>query len=546
MNHSSLPRLLRTIAPAFAMAMFLTAGCGKPSQEQLEAGGTNPQPVKQELVRGSYAEPTSLDPHIGIGNEIFILRDLREGLVSTSADGKLIPAVAERWETVDNLVFTFYLRREARWSNGDPVTAHDFVFSWRRLVSPEIASPYGWYLGGAGIENATEINQGLMSPESLGVTALDDHTLQVKLAEPVAYFVDMLTHTTTHPLHSETLEKYGKDSTKPGILISNGPFQLSTWVVNERIELTQNPHYWDQESVKIDKVTYLPIHDPGAELQRYLAGELDITYVIPPNQISRLLNESPEEVHLDPFLGTRYILFNTQKPPFNDVRLRKALAYAIDRTTIAKKVEGAGEVPSYSLIPPGYLSTSLPETHWENWTQSEREERARSLYREAGYSQDNPLKIRYLGKGRLATGLAAMWKRVLGVETVVESQEFKVFLNTLAEGEFEIAAGTWWGDYNEPSTMLNLMLTGGGTNFSGYSNSEYDALMQFSKHTAEAKDRDALYAKAETLLAEDMPIAPVYQFTTARLVKPHVGGCKGHPLNHLNSKNLWLREVAKE
>ncbi|WP_237068333.1 peptide ABC transporter substrate-binding protein [Microbulbifer guangxiensis] len=498
--------------------------------------------IDQELVRGSYDEPTSLDPQIGMGNEIYIHRDLLEGLVSVDADGELAPAVAERWETADGLTYTFTLRRDARWSNGDPVTAHDFVFSWQRLVDPATASPYGWYLGAAGIAHAAAINRGEVQPESLGVAALDDHTLQVTLSEPTGYFVDMLTHTSTFPLPARTVRKHGNGWARPGKHVGNGPFQLAEWVVNERIVLESNPYYWDRESVKLQKVTFLPIRDAAAELKRYLAGELDITYQIPESQISRLREEFPDHLHLEPFLGTRFIWFNTRHQPLNDPRVRKALAYAIDRKTITQQVMGTGEVPSFTLTPPGYLGNSDFEAGWGQWTQVEREERARELYEQAGYSADNPLHIEMIGNGRISIALAAMWKRVLGVEaTLGAAQEFKVYLKNLDEGNFQVATGTWWGDYIEPSTMLNLMLTGAGTNSSGYANRTFDALMNASKHEQDEKKRMALYQQAEEILAEDMPIAPLFQFTSARLAKPYVAGYRAHPLNHLSSKSLWIQ-----
>ena len=527
-----------------ALTVALNTGCDRHSQNQFESQATIVNQAKKELVRGNLAEPTSLDPQIGIGNEIFIIRDLHEGLVSLSSEGKILPAAAERWETRDGLVYTFFLRKDAYWSNGDPVTAHDFVFSWRRLTDPETGAPYGWYLGGAGVKNATEINLGSMPPESLGVAAIDDHTLQVTLAKPVAYFLDMLVHKSTFPVHPGTIKQYGDNWAKQGQHVGNGPFKLSKWVVNERIELVPNTYYWDRESVRLEKVTFLPISDPGAELQRYLAGEIDITYRIPGNQTSRLLEARPNELKLDPFLGTGFILFNMQKPPFDDVRLRKALAYAVDREIITEKVINKGEIASYTLIPPGYLDEKSTQDTWKQWPQNEREARARALYREAGYSIEDPLEVTFLGAGNFPVAIASMWKQVLGINTSIETQEFKSFLKTLESGNFQVATGVWWGDYNEPSTMLKLLLADGGTNFSGYRNKEYDALIQTSKYTANIDQRLKFYAQAESLLAEDMPISPLFQFTSARLVKTKIGGYKPHPLNYLASKDLWLRSDA--
>ncbi|WP_346836851.1 peptide ABC transporter substrate-binding protein [Microbulbifer sp. SAOS-129_SWC] len=534
-----------------AAALSLTlAACGGQ-----EAPG-KPKPVvkldptqlaaKQEIVRGNGAEPQSLDPHKMSGTiEAQILRDLLEGLVNSAPDGSTVPAVAKNWDTKDNKTFIFHLRHDARWSNGDPVTAHDFVYSWRRLVNPATASPYAWYLPADKVKNADAIVHGKKSPDTLGVEALDDYTFKVELEQPVAYFVDTLVHNSVAPVHKASIEKYGEEWTRPGHFVGNGAYKLSKWVVNERIELVRNDKYWDNAHTRLNKVTYLPIPSANAELSRYLAGEIDMTYSVPAEQAKRIRTEFPGQLRTVPYIGTYYYEFNTRRAPFDNVDVRKALAYAINRDIIAYKVIGLGQKPAYTLTPEAVKNFTPPKTQWAQWSQEQREQKARELYAKAGYSKDHPLKLKLLyntddNHRKIAIAVAAMWKLALGVQVTLENQEWKSYLSTLDEGNFDVTRYAWIGDYNEPSTMLKVLLTGGGSNHARYANSEYDALLSQSTSEANPADRAKYYARAEELLARDMPIMPIYQYVTQHVVKPYVGGYPENPLDYQYSKDMWI------
>ena len=543
----------RTIQQVLALAaigsLSLLISCSKPAGEN-EIPSSDSKTLahkvfKQELVRGGASEPKSLDPQIGYGTEMFILRDLHEGLVESGPDGKTIPAVAERWESDDNRVYRFYLRENAKWSNGDPVTAEDFVFSWRRLVSPDTGSKYSWYLEAAGVQNAGDVIKGDKPPESLGVRSIDDRILEVTLERPLTYFVDMLVHASTYPLHPSTVNKHGSNWPRLGTHIGNGAFQISDWVVNEKIVLTRNPFYWNSGSVKIQKVTYLPISDAQAEIARYMAGDLDINYQLNYSQVKNIYDSLQEDVNISPMLGTRTLQFNTKSPPLNDLRLRKALSLSIDRELIVKKVTRMGEIPSFTLTPLNIDGIADPELSWAQWSQAERENEARKLYSEAGYSLSNPLKLRLLyatGGKTFPLAVSAMWKRVLGAEVTLENTEFSVFIQNLEKSNYQTASVGWIGDYAEPSTMLNAMRGGAGTNFSGFSKTEYDEILNKAASEVDPGIRAQLYAEAERLLATYVPISPIYQFTNARLVKPYVNGYSDHPMMLLPSKNLWISE----
>ncbi|WP_035049598.1 peptide ABC transporter substrate-binding protein, partial [Musicola paradisiaca] len=302
---------------------------------------------RQEIVRHIKDEPASLDPVKAVGlPEIQVIRDLFEGLVNQDEHGNPIPGVAERWQTSDNRTFIFTLRNNARWSNGDPVTARDFVYSWQRLVAPENTSPFAWFARLAGIVNADEILSGKLPADRLGVVALDDHTLKVQLVRPIPYFVNLAANFSLFPVHQATVEKFGKDWTKPGNLVGNGAFQLQDRVVNEKLELIPNAYYWDHAHTLLAKVTFVPINQESNATKRYQAGDIDITESFPKNLYPKLLKDIPGQVFTPDQLGTYYYAFNTQRGPTSDARVRQALSYAIDRQIIAEKVLGTGEKPA--------------------------------------------------------------------------------------------------------------------------------------------------------------------------------------------------------
>ncbi|MBW3164533.1 ABC transporter substrate-binding protein [Ferrimonas balearica] len=501
----------------------------------------------QELVRGNGSEPASLDPQKVEGTTgSTITKDLFEGLVQQDADGNIIPAQATHWEvSEDNKTFTFHLREGIKWSNGDPVTAHDFVFGFRRAVDPATASRYAWYLEIATVTNASKIILGEMPPETLGARAVDDRTFEVTLEKPVPYFVRMLAHQNTFPAPQKVVEKYGDQWTRAENMVTNGAYTLDKWVVNERIELKRSPTYWDNANTVLDKVTFLAIVSPNTELARYKAGEVDMTLTIPLEHYKKLKVEIPDEIRTTPYLSMYYYEFNTKVRPYDDPRVRKALSLAINREALTKYVLGQGQRPAYTFTPSSVNGFKPPVIEHSTWTHEERLAEAKRLMAEAGYGPDRPLLINLLyntseSHKKIAIVVAQLWKP-LGVQVRLENQEWKTFLDTRNQGRFEVARAGWAGDYNEASTMLDVMLSNHGQNKGKWANAEYDALMAQSRLVADDEERAKLYTRAEEIIAAEAPVLPVYESVISRLVKPYVGG---YPMNNVEdtvySKNLYI------
>ncbi|MGI9949383.1 ABC transporter substrate-binding protein [Vibrio hyugaensis] len=503
---------------------------------------------KQELVRGNGTEVATIDPHKSQGvPESHVIRDLLEGLVNQNADGDTIPGVAESWETTDNKTFTFHLRKDAKWSNGDPVTAQDFVYSWQRAVDPATASPYSWYMEYTKMKNAKDIVAGKKDKSELGVKATDDHTLVVELDSAVPYFVMMMGHTTTKPVHKATIEKYGDQWTKPEHFVGNGAYVVDKWVVNERLVLKRNELYWDNDKTVLNKVTFLPIENQVSEMNRFLAGEIDFTNELPLEHYKRLKKEHPESVSVVGNLCTYYYLFNTKKAPFDDVRVRTAVSYAIDRNIVANAIMGQGQKPAYFLTPEITAGFEPEMPAYGKMTQKERDAEAARLLAEAGYGKDNPLKFSLLyntseNHKKVAVALGSMWKKALGVNVTLENQEWKTYLSTKDSGNFEVARAGWCGDYNEASSFLTLMKSGNTTGGIHYDSKAYDELMEKAITSKSEAERSALYAEAEKLMAKDMPIAPIYQYVKSRLLSPKVGGFPANnPEEKIYSKDLYIK-----
>ncbi|WFO14427.1 peptide ABC transporter substrate-binding protein [Edwardsiella ictaluri] len=489
----------------------------------------------QSVVRQLKDEPVSLDPVAAVGlPEAQVLRDLFEGLVNQGEDGSIQPGVAYAWQSKDQQRYVFHLRDTARWSNGDPVTAYDFVYSWRRLVDPKTHSPFAWFAETAGIANAAEIVSGKLPPDRLGVTALDAHTLVVQLNFPLSYFPQLCAHFSLLPQPQKVVERYGQSWTRPGNLVGNGAFQLKQHVVNEHIVLTPNPYYWDKAHTQLTKVTFVLINQESTATKRYLAGDLDITESFPKNMYQTLKKRIPGEVFTPIQLGTYYYAFNTRRAPLNDVRVRRALSYAIDREIIAGKVLGSGEKPAYRLTPDATNGMAPQQLPMQLMSQAERNRQAQAWLHEAGYGPSRPLRLSLLyntaeNNQKIAIAVASMWKKTLGVQVELTNQEWKTYVDNRHSGRFDVVRGSWIADYNEPSSFLGLLGSHNSGNLTGFSQPGYDALLLQAAREGNAQKRSAIYQQAERMLAEEAPIAPLYQYTNARLIKPWV---KGYPINN--------------
>lgn len=490
--------------------------------------------AKQWVVINNGTEVASLDPHKTEGvPESNIIGNLLEGLVSSDNNGHLVPGVAERWENQGGKVWTFWLRDNAKWSNGEPVTAQDFVYSWQRLVDPKTASPYASYGQYAHIENVDEVMNGKKPLSALGVKALDAHRLQITLSEPVPYLLAMLAHTAMKPVNRQAIEQWGEQWTRPEHYVGNGAYTLSDWVVNEKIVLKRNPAYWDNSKTVIEQGTFLPIASEVSDVNRYRSGEVDITNsAIPPDLFPMLKKQLGEQVRVSPYLCTFYYEINNQRAPFTDVRVRTALKLTLDRDIIAEKIMGQGQIPAYSLTPPFTEGASLTAPQWFTLTQPERNAKARALLAEAGYNADKPLKFTLLyntsdQNKKQAIAAASMWKKNLGAEVTLQNQEWKTMLTTRHNADYDVVRATWCSDYNEPSTFLNMLLSNSSTNTAFYKSPAFDKLMAQSLTAADDKARAAIYQQAESQLDSDSAIIPVYWRVSVRLVKPWVGGFTG-------------------
>ncbi|MBN3062953.1 oligopeptide ABC transporter substrate-binding protein OppA [Pectobacterium aquaticum] len=503
---------------------------------------------KQELVRNNGAEVSSLDPHKIEGvPESNVSRDLLEGLVISDVNGKTSPGVAESWDNKDFKVWTFHLRKDAKWSNGEPVTAQDFVYSWQRLADPKTASPYASYLQYGHLLNIDDIIAGKKSPDTLGVKAIDDHTFEVTLSEAVPYFYKLPVYVAMSPVNKAAIEKFGEKWTQPQNWVGNGAYKLKDWVVNEKIVLERNPQYWDNAHTVINQVTYLPIASEVTDVNRYRSGEIDMTYnQLPIELFQKLKKEIPNEVKVDPYLCTYYYEINNQKPPFNDVRVRTALRLGLSQDILTNKVKNQGDIPAYGFVPPYIDGFNAQTPEWFTWPQEKRNAEAKKLLAEAGYTADKPLTFNLLYNSsdlhkKMAIAASSIWKQNIGVEVKLENQEWKTFLNSRQQGTHDLARGGWCADYNEPSTFLNSMLSDSSNNKAHYKSKEFDALVAKSLQVKTEEERAAVYQQAEALLNKDAVIVPVYYYANTRLVKPYVGGLTGKdPQDNVYVKDLYI------
>ncbi len=541
---------LRLVFVAGATTLF--SGCGAPDPERtvgnMPVGGTSGTELAAEQVlnKSNGAEPQTLDPHRAEGVPASnILRDLFEGLVSEAPDGSLISGAAEAWQISDDgTVYTFTLRADGRWSNGDPVTAADFAYGIKRSVDPATLSQYSSIL--FPIVNAEQIVKGELPPDQLGVTALDDLTLEIRLIGPTPYFLGLLTHSTTYAVHRPSVEEFGNRFARAGQLVGNGAYRLEEWVVQSHIRLLRNENYWDDENTVIDEVNYFPIENQDAMLKRYRADELDLTQDLPFKQIAWIRENIADELYISPYLGSYYYSLNLTLPPFAGApKLRRALALAIDREVLTEKITGSGEIPAYGWTPrvTGYTQ-QLPE--WAGWTQERRNAEAQRLFKDSGYSEGNPLTIQILyntseNHKRIALAIASMWKQVLGVETKLLNQEWKVFLETRKQKTMPgVARNGWIGDYNDAYSFTQLLASDNEQNDSGFANDEYDALLDAAAVEPDMLKRAAFMEAAERLMLEEQPIIPIYFYVSKHLIKPWVGGFEPNIMDHHYTKNFHI------
>jgi oligopeptide transport system substrate-binding protein len=536
----------RLVAFVGVVAALILSACSGGSSSSGAVGSTQ----QAVLLRGNGPEPDSLDPQRARATEAqTVLRDLCEGLTTLAKDASTAPGVATEWNvSADGKTYTFKLRDNARWSNGDRVVAPDFVAAFKRLVDPATASQYAQIIDA--VVNATDIVGGKKPPDSLGVSAPDDSTVILQLVAPTSYLPALLAHPSTCPVHRRTLAEHPNEIAKPGIMVSNGPFVLKEWVPGLHILLERNHHYWNDAETHLDGVKYLQIADENAELTRYRAGDLHVTNVVPRGQFDWIKANLGSELRISPQLTTYYYGFNLERAPFKgNVALRRALSEVVDRERLATAVLRVGEIPAYGWVPPGVHNYTSQTFDYAGRPLAERIAEARRLYAQAGYSAQKPLhfELRYNAgevHERVAVAIASMWKEALGVDVQLSAVEFKSLLQDIDRGDVEMFRSSWVGDYNDAYTFLQYLKSDFGINLPHYKSAAYDDLLAHAAGEVDATKRRELLQRAEALALADHALMPVYFYVNKHLVKPEVQGWYDNVMNVVYSKYLSLTKPA--
>jgi oligopeptide transport system substrate-binding protein len=540
---------LQSVALLALTGLILTlSGCGD-YQSNVESGNR-----EGTLHWGNGTEPQSLDPHIATGvPEHHIISSLMEGLVHK--DGETLeprPGVAKSWDiSADGRVYTFYLRQDARWSNGDLHNAHDYVWSWWRALQPALGNLYAYMY--FPIANAKAYYDGEISDFSqVGVKALDDYVLQVTLTEPIPYFLQLLDHYSTYPVHRATVEKFGKADqrgtrwTFEGNIVGNGAFQLKEWKINRRIIVERNPHYWNAENVRLNQIVFYPTENVTTEERMFRAGQLHYSG-IPSDKIQAYSQSNDPSLRIQPYLGVYFYRLNVDKPQLSDKRVRRALGMTINRDQLVSQITKGGQIPAYAITPPGTMGY-YPESDL-----AFDPEAARKLLAEAGYPNGEGFPTTEIlyntseGHRKIAVALQQMWKKHLNIDVVLLNQEWKVYLDTVSNHHYEIARAGWIGDYVDPNNFLDMFLCNGGNNRTHWCNPEYDQiiLQQVPKAKTHQQRLD-LFKQAENILLDEMPVIPIYIYTSNNLVHPTVKNFGRNILNQANYRDMYLESEKTE
>lgn len=527
--------------------LALTLGCAK--KEPAVADAATAVVAAKTLRVGNGTEPQDLDPHVVTGvPEHKIITALLEGLVTYSPTGEIAPGVAERWEiSADGLTYTFHLRADAKWSNGEPVTSQDFVSSFKRILTPALGAEYAYKL--FHLVGAEEFNAGKIADfAQVGAQALDGRTLRLTLKHRTPFLLESLKHYAWFPVHLTTLEKFGgadrKGSawTRAGNYVGNGPFTLTGWKPNQKITVTRSPTYWDRAAVKLDAIEFFAIDSADTEEREFRTGRIDYAYSLPLGKIETYRRENADTYRATPYYGTYFYRINVTKKPLDDKRVRRALALAVDRESIIQNIlRDAGQRPAYHFTPPT-----------ENFASSARISgdlaEARRLLAEAGYPEGKGLpKVEILfntsdSHRTIAEAIQQMWRTRLGVDASVTNEEWKVYLDTVQTGNYQIARAGWIGDYGDPHTFLDMWTTGGGNNQTGWSHADYDRILRGALETKTEPERMAVYQQLEAILADEAPVIPIYFYTRIYAISPRVKNWITTPLDNRAWKWIELAD----
>lgn len=524
------------------IAAVLSA-CSGNQATPVEQGNQN-----QVLHVGNGGEPAGIDPHTTTGMpEFHIQMAVFEGLVSKHPETlEPTPGIAESWAVSDDgLVYRFKLRDNAKWSNGEPLVAEDIVWSWKRALLPQLGNQYAYSL--YVIDQAEAFHKGQITDFSqVGVKAIDDRTLEVRLHSPAPYFLQLLDHHSMYPVPPEVVGKFGaiddraSNWTRPENFVGNGPYTLKEWVPNQVLVVEKNEHYWDAENVTLKEIHFYPVEQGTTEERMFRAGQLHVTNIVPIEKIESYRQKNSPVWRNHPYFGTYFYGLNTDVEPLNDPRVRKALAMSIDREAIVEQVSKGGQKPAFALTPPGTAGYT-PEARVEY-----NVEKARQLLAEAGYPNGKGFpKLEILfntleDHQKIAVAIQQMWKQALGIDVTLQNQDWKVFLANQRTQNYQIARASWIGDYYDPSTFLDMFITDGGNNKTGWSNARYDELIARASRTADQQERYRLFQEAEQILMDEVPIIPIYTYATNKLVSESVKGWHDNIMDYHPYKYLSL------
>jgi len=522
-------------------------------------GGSNLSRVEQGTIDGvlHFGNGTNIqttDPHIATGlPEHHVITSIFEGLVTKNPYTlEPEPGVAESWDiSSDGLTYTFYLRENALWSNGDLITAEDFRWSWERALTPELAAQNSYML--YPILNAEAFNTGEISDFSqVGIKVISDLVLEVQLRAPTPFFLQLMDHYITYPVHRETVESFGLYTdnlsrwSREGNIVSNGPFELTEWQVNSHVRVEKRENYWDADTVKLNAIVFYPTENLITEERMFRDGLLHRTEEVPLDKVPVYLAEDPDSIVIAPYLSSYFYLINTTREPFNDVNVRRALSMAVDRDLLNETVLENIMQPAYFLTPPGTIGYEPPVTFGYD------PEQARALLADAGYPNGEgfpTFEILYNTQEnhrKIAIAIQEMWREQLNINVSIVNQEWQVYLESVDNMNYDVARRGWVGDYVDPNTYLDMYITGGGNNNVGFSNPRYDEIViDEAPLKLDNKERFALYWEAETILMNEMPIIPIYIYQTKNLKSPDIKGAPSNIMDHYNWKYIYLEASSK-
>ncbi len=532
----------RIILGATVALTIILAGCGSGTKNN--AAGENLKILK--ITVGS--EPEDVDPHVVTGvPEHHIIAALTEGLVAEDpVDLHPVPGVAEKWEvSEDGKIYTFHIRENAKWSNGDPVTANDFAKSYKRILTPALASKYAYML--FVMEGAEDYSTGKLKDFSkVGVKAQDERTLQISLNAPTPYFLSLLNHYTWFPVHIATVEKHdgmtkrGSGWTKPENFVGNGPFILKSWQLGRKLVVEKSSTYWDAKTTKLDEIHFFAIELETTQENAFRAGQLHNIYNLHIDKVATYKKEHDDELRIKPHLASYFYRFNVNKKPCDDVRVRKALAMAIDRESIVKNVTKGEQMASTFFTPPGVAGYTARARFKEDI------EEAQKLLAEAGYPNGEgfpSLELLYNtteGHRIIAEAIQQMWKKNLNINVTLQNQEWKVYLDRQREMDYQISRAGWTGDYPDPNTFLDMWTSWSQQNQTGWADPKYDELIRKAAVTKDPSTRLEVFQEAEEILMDQLPIIPIYIYTRVYALHPAVKNWHANILDHHPWKHIDL------